>query len=134
MIQVIVYSTATGRVRRVIDPQVNVPNVVAFLAQAGAVTGESTLVYNKVGGGNDNLLAWQAAVNTHTGLAPDTNKNDWLVGVDGTNAIKWWGVGDPAIDSVPGLTMLAAPWGADATWTYNGTTFTAPPIVKGAGK
>ena len=130
-IQAIVYSIATGRVRRVVDPQANVPNVIAFLAQAKASAGEAVLVYNKQGNGADTLPAWQAAVNAHTGLSvafpPNSTATDWYCGIDGSNLIKWWGLADPACgDSVAGLTLVAAPFGVDSLWTYNGTTFTAP--------
>lgn len=135
MIQVIIYSLATGRVRRVIDPQVVVPNVVAFLAQAGAVAGEGTLAYTKVGNGQDTLNAWQAAVNAHTGKDPVAAQADWYVGVDGQNVIRDWIIADAACgDSLPGLTLVSAPWGADSRWTYDGATFTPPPVVKGIGK
>jgi hypothetical protein len=128
-IQAIIYSKATGRVRRVLDPQANVPNVIAFLAQAGAQTGEGVIVYTKQGGGADTLNAWQAAVNTVTGLSPSTG--DWYCGVDGSNNILWWGIADPALDSVAGLTLINAPYGADNRWTYLAGVFTAPlPGVK----
>lgn len=134
-IQVIVYSVATGRVRRVIDPQAVTPNVIAYLNQVTITAGEARLVYNKQGSGADTLLAWQAAVNAHTGLAPDANQNDWYCGVDVGNNIQWWGMADPASgDSIAGLTLVSAPWGVDSRWTYNGTTFTAPVAVKGPGK
>jgi len=129
-VQAIIYSKATGRVRRVVDPQVNVPNVIAFLAQAGAQTGEAVLIYTKQG--QDTLTAWQAAVNAHTGLSPDITQTDWCCGVDAQNNIAAWFIGDPACnDGYAGLTTLFAPWGADSSWTYNGT-FIAPIIVKGA--
>ena len=133
-IQAIVYSVATGRVRRVLDPKASVPNVLAFLAQAGAGTGEAVLVYTKQGSGADTAIAWQAAVNAHTGLSVAFPANstaiDWYCGIDGSNLIKWWGLADPACgDSVPGLTFIAAPFGADSRWTYNGAAFTAPIVV-----
>lgn len=132
MIQVIVYSVATGRVRRVVDPEVNVPNVLAFLNQVHIAPGEARLLYNKVGGGADTLPAWQAAVNAHTGLSPDTAQADWYVGVDANNAIQSWCIADPACgDSLPGLTLVKAPWGADNRWTYDGTTFAAPVMQPG---
>lgn len=136
-IQAIVYSIATGRVRRVVDPQASVPNVIAFLAQAGASAGEAVLVYNKQGNGADTLPAWQAAVNAHTGLSvafpPNAMATDWYCGVDQNNNIQNWGIFDPACgDSLPGLTLVNAPFGADSRWTYNGTTFTAPILLKHA--
>ena len=125
-IQAIVYSVATGRVRRVVDPQANVPNVIAFLAQAKANAGEAVLVYNKQGNGADTLPAWQAAVNAHTGLTPG---NDRYVAVDALNNIVWAGLADPACgDGFPGTTLIANAT-ADPNWTYNGLTFTPPPYV-----
>lgn len=130
MVQAIVYSVATGRVRRVVDPQANVPNILAFLASVAAKAGEATLVYTKQGAGADTLPAWQTTVNAHTLLDPDVLKADWYCGVDALNAIKWSGVCDPLCgDRVAGLTLIKAPWGADSLWTYNGITFTAPPVV-----
>ena len=128
-VQAIIYSIATGRVRRVLDPQANVPNVIAFLAQAGAKTGESVMVYTKTGA--DSIITWQAAVNAHTGKTvaypPDAISTDWYCGIDVGNLIQWWGLADPACnDAYPGLTLIAAPFGADNRWTYNGSTF-APP-------
>lgn len=131
-VQAIVYSKATGRVRRVVDPEADVPNVIAFLAQAKAGAGEAVLVYTKAGNGQDTLAAWQAAINVHTGLNPDTAQADWYVEVDSQNNILTWHIADPACGDLPtiaGATLVQAPWGTDSRWTYNGTTFTAPPIV-----
>lgn len=130
-VQAIVYSVATGRVRRVMDPQAVVPNVIAFLAQARAGVGEAVMVYSKQGSGVDNAAAWQTTVNAHTGKSvafpPDATATDWYCGVDGQNAIKWWGLADPVCgDAVAGLTLIVAPFGADSRWTYNGLTFVAP--------
>lgn len=126
-IHVIVYSKATGRVRRVVAPQGSVPPVAT-------VPGEATLIYTQHGGGVDTAVAWQAAVNGHTGLSvafpPDATSTDWYCGIDGSNNIKWWGIADPACaDAVAGLRLLSAPFGADGRWTYDGTTFAAPQIV-----
>lgn len=135
MVQVVIYSVATGRVRRVIDPQKSVPNVQAFLASAGAGPGEAALAYTKQGGGADTLSAWQAAVDNRPGnaLGIVVSDTDWYCGVDASNAIKWWGVCDPLChDAIPGLTLVNAPWGADSRWTYNGVSFIAPaasPVV-----
>ena len=118
-----------------LDPQVTVPNVIAFLAQANAGTGEGVIAYNKVGNGQDTLFAWQAAVNAVTGLSVSVgvDNGDTYAIVDGNNNILNVINADPACgDSVPGYRLLLAPAGCSTTWTYNGTTFVAPvftPIV-----
>lgn len=128
-IQAIVYSKATGRVRRVLDPQANVPNVLAFLAQAGAGAGEGVIVYTKQGGGEDTVLAWQAAVNAVTHLDPDAAQADWLAIVDAQNVIQGALIGDLACgDQSPSGTLILAPWGCSVGWTYNGVTF-SPPVI-----
>lgn len=131
MVQAIIYSKATGRVRRVVDPQVNVPNVIKFINSAGAGVGEAVLVYTKQGGGLDTLNAWQAAVNAHTGMDPDVAKADWYVAVDALNNIVEAMVCDPACgDTHPGgLMLVKAPWGANESWTYDGVTLTPPPAI-----
>lgn len=129
-VQAIIYSKATGRVRRVLDPETNVPNVIAFLASAGAGTGEAVIVYTKQGNGADTLSAWQATVNAHTGLSPDTTQTDWLCAIDQNNNIVGWLIGDIACnDSSPLGALVSAPWGADNRWTYDGTSFTPPAVT-----
>lgn len=124
MIQAIVYSVATGRVRRVVDPQVNVPNVVAFLAQAKAGAGEAVLVYTKQGNGLDNLLSWQAAVTAHTGVTP---ANDRYCVIDANSKIVSAIIADPACgDGYAGHTLVAHA-NADPSWTYISGVFTRPP-------
>lgn len=121
MIQLIVYSAATGRVRRVIDPQVNVPNVIAFLAQAKAMTGEAVLVYTKQGNGQDTLPAWQAAVTAHTNLTP---ANDQYCIVDSTNKVIGVVLADPACaDAVPNCSLIQNNT-AGPGWTYVDGVFT----------
>lgn len=128
MIQAIVYSIATGRVRRVVDPQANVPNVIAFLAQAKAGAGEAVLVYTKQGNGLDNLLSWQAAVTAHTGITP---ANDRYCVIDANSNIVSAIIADPACgDGYSGYTLVANA-AADSSWTYANGTFTPPaPIGK----
>jgi len=128
VIQAIIYSVATGRVRRVIDPQANVPNVIQFLARAGGLLGEAVLVYTKIG--QDDLNAWQAAVNAHTGRIP---ANDRYCIIDQTNAIVGAVIADPSCgDGYPNCILVAHPT-ADSRWTFTPpNTFVAPPpLVKG---
>lgn len=130
-VQAIVYSTATGRVRRVVDPQVNVPNVIAFLQGIPIGPGEARLLYNKVGNGADNVFAWQAAVNVVTLLAPE---NDRFCAIDANNQIVGFFLGDLACGDGPNLfpncTFVPHP-SADPTWTFTPpNTFTVPPPVK----
>jgi hypothetical protein len=133
-VQIIVYSLATGRVRRVEDPQANVPNVVAYLAQVPIVSGEARIIYNKQGNGADTAIAWQLAVNAVTGKSltfpVDATAPDWYCGIDQNGLIQWWGVADPACgDQVGGLTLINAPYPADGTYSYLAGVFTAPVIV-----
>jgi hypothetical protein len=126
-IQAIIYSKATGRVRRVFDPQANVPNVIAFLSQAGALSGEGVIAYTKQG--NDTILAWQAAVNAVTHLDPDAAQADWLAIVDAQNVIQGALIGDLLCgDQSPSGTLIPAPWGCSVGWTYNGSVF-SPPVI-----
>ena len=120
-VQLITYSVATGRVRRVLDPQVNVPNVIAFLAQAKLSAGEAAMVYSKTGA--DDLNAWQAAANAHTGLTPS---GDRYCIIDAGNNIVGVVIADPACgDGIPGCTLVAhAIAGPGAGWTYSAGTFT----------
>lgn len=114
-IQAIVYSVATGRVRRVIDPNAIVPNVIAFLAQAKAGAGEAVMVYNKQGSGADTLAAWQSAVTTLTGKTP---ANDRYCIIDANNNIIGSLIADPSCgDAVPNCTLVAHAT-ADQTWTF----------------
>jgi len=131
VIQVIVYSIATGRVRRAVDPTVMVPNAISYMNQVAIVPGEGRLVYNKQGSGLDTLAAWQATVNAHTGLNPEGNQTDWCCGVDVLFNILRWGRMDPVCDPpTVGETIIPAPWGSDNRWTYDGVTFTPPVLVK----
>lgn len=129
-IQVIIYSIATGRVRRVEDPLAAVPNALTYLNQVPIGEGEARLLYTKQGNGADTAISWQAAVNAHTGFSvafPVNAATDWYCGVDQNNIIQWWGIADPACgDSVAGLTLVSAPFGADNRWIYNGSLFTPP--------
>lgn len=150
MIQVIVYSVASGRVRRVLDPEVNVPNVIAFLNQVPIAAGEARLVYNKAGSGADHLGAWQAAVSAHTGLIPSplhqalaaqvqaavtaagktpTTVPDRYCAIDGNNNIVAVHICDPACgDSVAGCTLIAHP-SASPSWTFTPPSTFTPPVT-----
>lgn len=130
MIQIIVYSLATGRVRRVIDPQENVPSALAFLEQCGIVSGEGRIVYNKLGGGQDTLAAWQAAVNNVTGKNPDSAQSDWYCVIDANNNIATSIIADPTCgDGYTGYTLVNAPWGANPAWTYTPPSTFTPPVI-----
>lgn len=133
-VQIITYSKSTGRVRGVYDPQVAVASALQLLNQVPLHSGEGSIVYTKLGGGLDDISAWQAAVDKVTGLNPAAAQSDWLCGIDENNVIQTWLIGDILCgDSVLNLTLVPAPWGADSTWSYNGQTFTAPvPVTKAA--
>lgn len=120
-VQLIVYSAATGRVRRVLDPQKVVANVIQFLAQANLGVGEAAMVYTKTGA--DNVTAWQAAANAHTGLTPTADR--YCV-IDAGNNIVGTVIADPACgDGYPNCTLVAHPIaGPGAGWTYSAGVFT----------
>lgn len=120
-VQLIVYSVATGRVRRVVGPQKIVPSVIQFLAQANLRAGEAAMVYTKTG--NDNVNAWQAAVNAKTGKTPS---GDRYCVIDAGNNIIGVVIADPACgDGVPNCTLVAHPIaGPNAGWTYLAGVFT----------
>jgi hypothetical protein len=152
MIQVIVYSKATGRVRRVLDPDANVPNVLAYLSQAGTTVGEAAMVYVKKGldaQGNplDSIVTWQSAVSALTGLIPTPLHPDVLPAIqqaaptaitasvdrycviDATNTISMVVIADPACgDGYPGCTLVPHAT-ADISWTYDGVNFVPPPVI-----
>ncbi len=151
-IQAIVYSKATGRVRRVLDPNATVGNVIAFLAQAKAGVGEGVMAYTKKGldgQGNslDNLFSWQSAVSVATGLIPTPLHPDVLSAVvqaapaavtasldrycviDAQNNILMAVYADPACgDGYAGCTLVPH-LTADSSWTYDGVTFTPPAVI-----
>ena len=137
-IQVIVYSKATGRVRRVADPGVSVSNVLAFLNQVTIHAGEARLVYNKLGGGGDDANAWQAAVNKVTGKSVTfgIDAGDTYADVDAGNNILSVHFADPACGDVgpSGGALVLAPASCSTNWTYDGTTFTPPVLALGPGK
>lgn len=129
-IQVLVYSLATGRVRRAVDPQTIVPNAIAYLNQVPIHAGEGRIVYAKKGGGQDDANAWQAAVNAVTGksVVIGIDAGDTYAEVDGANNILAVHIADPAAGDVGpnGGTLVLAPAGCSMGWTYDGTNFSPP--------
>ena len=122
-IQIIVYSIATGRVRRVVDPQEDVPSAIAFLAQVRITTGEACIVYNKQGNGLDTLLAWQAAVTAVTGITPAADR---YVVVDTSGNIIAAILADVACgDSLSGYTLVQSDT-MNIGGTYIGGLYTPP--------
>ena len=77
-VQAIVYSKATGRVRRVIDTGAPVADVASFLADVQVAPGEAVMAMTKrastpqrfAGRGNNTLHDWQAVVSMATKLCP----------------------------------------------------------------
>jgi hypothetical protein len=134
-VQLIIYSIATGRARRIVDPQINVPNVIQFLAQAALCAGEAAMIYAKTG--SDNVSAWQTAVNVKTSKTPS---GDRYCIIDAGNNIIGVVVADPACgDSVPGCTLVAhATAGPSAGWTFSAGifthTYTAQELANAAAK
>jgi hypothetical protein len=128
--QAIIYSKATGRVRRVLDPQDDVADDV-LTQRANPGVGEAVHIYTKLHGGRDHLLAWQAAVNSVTGLDPDAAKADWHVVIsnDGANTILRHVIADLACgDSYEDGTLVQAPWGVcPGSHLYDGANFTLHP-------
>ena len=123
--QVVVYSIATGRVRRVVDANLDVSNVLALRAQVSAHAGEGLLIYTKQGGGQDTLIAWQSAVSTATGKTP---VNDRSCVIDSsTNGVVGVVLADPACgDGYAGDTLVQDAV-AGLGYTYNGSMFFPPP-------
>lgn len=68
-LQAIVYSLTTGRIRRVIDPELDIDEAT-LLSHVTLANGEGAHVYTKIGQGKDHLLSWQLAVSAKTGLVP----------------------------------------------------------------
>lgn len=127
-VQVIVYSVATGRVRRVADPQIVVSNVVAHLNQVTITAGEARLVYSKSTTGPNDIFAWQAAVNAHTGktVSVGVDSGDTYCVVDAAGKIVHIGFMDPACgDGYPGCT-LAQSTTMQIGGTYIGGVYTPP--------
>lgn len=128
-VQAIIYSTATGRVRRVVDPQGNVANVLQFLASVGAQAGEKAILYTKQGNGQDMVMAWQAAATANSSLTP---ANDRFCVIDAGNNIIGVFVGDLSCNdgaAYPNCTFVAHPT-ADPRWTFASPgTFTPPPSI-----
>ncbi len=142
LLQLIVYSAATGRVRRVIDPE----GEALHPSHLKLAPREASLLYTKVGGGNDHLHAWQVAVARHCGKRPKTVHPvteahyaaagltpavvaDRYVVIDAGGKIVGVVAADPACgDSIAGHTLVAHD-SADERWTYTGGVFTAP-VVK----
>lgn len=117
-IQILVYSTATGRFRRALDPQAVVPNVLALLNQVTIVPGEARIVYTKKGGGADDIFSWQAAVNAVTGKAvtPGVDAGDTYCVVDANGNIVHIAFLDPVCDGYPNCTLVQS-----ATMQLGGT-------------
>lgn len=134
-VQLITYSVATGRVRRVLDPQAAVPNVIQFLAQAVLAAGEAAMVYTKTGA-ND-LSAWQSAVNVRTGKTPSADR--YCIIDAGSNIIGFL-IADPACgDSIVGCTLAAHALACPGNgWTFAAGvfthTYTAAQIANAAAK
>lgn len=73
---------------------------------------------------------WQSSVDAVTGLSPAVSRGDWYCAVSPDNTIQVGLMADPLCgDSIQGCVLVPAPWGANAKWTYDGTTFTPPPVT-----
>ena len=127
-VQVLVYSVATGRFRRAVDPDAAVPNVIAYLNQVTITAGEARLVYNKQGAGADTIFAWQAAINAHTGktVSVGVDANDTYCVVDANGNIVHITYADPACgDGYPNCTLVQSTT-MQIGGTYIGGVYTPP--------
>lgn len=141
--QAVVYSQATGRVRRVIDPAPAVVEVgagEAFLLITKRAPPRGTTLYDW------QVLACRATKRRPVPLHPSvdahvtatagvalTDVPDRYVVVDGTGKILRVAICDPACgDSVEGCTLIAHPR-ADERWTYANGVFTGPTIETKSG-
>jgi hypothetical protein len=102
MIQIIVYSERTGRVRRVIDPQGEVADAEAYRAAISLTPGEASIVRVKRGVYRlnrgepvslDTLPYWQAHISAHTGITP---ADDRYCSVDSSGVVVAVHIADPA--------------------------------------
>jgi hypothetical protein len=119
-LQAVIYSTATGRVRRWLST-VDYPDAPTITAVAGALPGEAVLVVPGVA----DLLALQAAVTVACGITPSADR---YVHVDALGNVVGACFADPAIDPpLPGCTMYAHDK-ADPGWTMVGGVF-IPPVL-----
>lgn len=116
-IQIIVYSKATGRVRRVLDPEGASDDVELLISCVGVVEGEAALVYNKLGEGNDHVHSWQHCVTQHCGLTPI---DDRYVAVDSSGKVQHiLHSADPRCgDKIEGHTLIQHN-NADTRWCLN---------------
>lgn len=117
--QAVIYSRATGRVRRVVSTDNPPPQ---FLNACGVLAGEAALQFD----GSGDLNTWQAAVTQTTLLVP---ANDRYCVIDPQNKILSAIIGDILCgDSVLGCRLVPHP-SAGPDWTYDGVNF-LPPVLK----
>ncbi len=119
---VVIYSLATGRVRRWL-----VPDEDGHLLH-GAIKGEGVMHVPARYSGN--ILTLQSYVTTRTGLTP---AHDRYVIIDRrTTTIVGALIADPACgDAVPGCDLVQhdmADGSWTVAWTHDGAAFTAPPM------
>jgi len=123
-VQLIIYSKATGRVRRVIDPNAAVANAIQFIAQGKAGPNEGTLLYTKQV--TNDLNAWQAAVTAATSKVP---ASDRYCIIDANNNIVGAILADPLCgDAVPNCTLVQHDI-ADQTWVFTPPSTFVPPAT-----
>jgi hypothetical protein len=138
----IIYSTATKAIRRVIsDDHGNVtsPNAVTVRTSTGTHTinsGESVIIATNPSAISPHQYSnWAAAVQAQIGVTPPLHQ---VCCVDGTNTVQTIIMGDAALDSVPGFTMIdsySPQIVVGCTWDPVGQLFstpgyTLPPLTK----
>jgi hypothetical protein len=140
LVQIIVYSMATGRIRRVADPEVEVKD--NYITQIPIVAGEGRILYKKKGNGQDHLHSWQNTVNQVTGksITAGVDANDTWYFVDANGYIfhvqyACTACGDPHKDMIAaGVSMAQGPYavggmlsgGTVTNGILIGATYTAP--------
>jgi hypothetical protein len=138
LVQAIVYSEATGRVRRVLDPgrHIRPARFAELLATVRPQLGERALIYAKQLGGADTLHAWQREASLACGRLPDPvhpvtlavveeaaaargialrRVKDRYVAVDPAGRVRAVHYADPLIDHVAGCRLLQHDR-ADESW------------------
>ena len=142
VVQAVVYSNATGRVRRVVDPAPADP------ASACQSAGEAVLLMRKRLGRPNTLLDWQVLASraagkrpiplhptvdahvTATAGVPLADAQDRYCVIDARGNIVGVVIADPACGDLGehhgvGCTLVAHPT-ADERWSYAAGVFTAP--------
>lgn len=126
-IQFIIYSKATGRVRRVFVESPPPADPIAYAASVRIADGEAIITYGLTDqekllkGAEESAVDWQGIVTAATGLAPT---NDRYVAIDKAGNIIKSLLADPSCgDAIEGCQLIQHN-DADDKWTYDVATAT----------